>query len=77
MAYYIKSSKIYITQSKYCFNTNFTVNKANINNNIDILHNFFAQLQLSKVIKGNIVILKKDWFTFWNITKVIYYKHKD
>lgn len=38
----------------------FSLNKVNIKNTIDILHNFFVWLQLIKVVESNIVMLKRD-----------------
>lgn len=55
----------------------FSLNKANIEDNIDILHNLFTRLQLTEVVEGNIVMLKRDWLMICNVTGAIYCKQGD
>ena len=55
----------------------FPLNKANIEDNIDILRNLLARLQLAEVVEGNVVMLKGDWLTVRNVTRAIYRKQGD
>lgn len=72
MAYSITKSKLYIGLNKYYPNTNLFLIKANIDKIIDILRNLLANLELTKVIQTNIIMLKRDWLIICNITIVIY-----
>lgn len=43
---------------------NFPLNKVNIDDNIDILCNFYTRLQLSEVVEGNTIMLKETNLQF-------------
>lgn len=55
----------------------FPLNEANIDNNIDFLCNLYTRLQLLEVVEGNVIMLKRDWLTVCNVTRVIYCKQKE